>query len=278
MIRTKYYCPSCQMEEMPVLVRTEWYNCPDCQTISKRKDMLTKRTAKLALAGSNALPVIPVTLVSTASMTDGAQLTASIVSGSFSTVAGDLLIAYLVTWGGSDDSGNTGATVSNGEGPMVNQLTAGANAALCGNLFSHLVTTSGSRTILFSFDNSPLPKSATLAVYRARLAGKTLGLDSSAILRTASTTTPSSGLSGVLLASNDTALAFIGSTQNTADTAPTLSGGFVSDGRDGTNNGFDDCSIAAGSKPLTTNARISAGATFLSAFECVAAVACVRAQ
>ena len=52
MIRDRFYCPVCQMEEMQVLVKTPWYNCPDCRTISARADMLTKRTAKLALAGT----------------------------------------------------------------------------------------------------------------------------------------------------------------------------------------------------------------------------------
>ena len=271
-------CPACGEVAPPGIVvpHDRWYECPSCGERTPRAELDPLRLKSVFRGGTPPARLL-LTLVSTASMTDGLQNTLTIVSGSFSVVAGDLLVAYLTSWAGSDDVGVGAATVSNGEGAMTVQLYAGVNAGLAGVLLSRNISTTGTRTITIQFNNIPLPKSATLAVYRLRLAGYTLGLENGAILYTASTASPTSGLTGALLGSNDTALAFIGSTQLTSDPAPTLTGGYTRDGRDGTNQGFDDCSITVGSKPLTNNDRVSADATFLVAYGCVACVAAVRA-
>ena len=83
------------MEEMQVLVKTEWYNCPDCREISRRDQMLTKRTAKLALAGTNAFDTPTLTLVATGALTDVGQATATCVTTNFASRVGDRLLVVV---------------------------------------------------------------------------------------------------------------------------------------------------------------------------------------
>ena len=169
-------CPACGEVAPPGIVvpHDRWYECPSCGERTPRAELDPLRLKSVFRGGAQP-PRLLLTLVSTASMTDGLQNTLTIVSGSFSVVAGDLLVAYLTSWAGSDDVGVGAATVSNGEGAMTVQLYAGVNAGLAGVLLSRNISTTGTRTITIQFNNIPLPKSATLAVYRLRLAGYTLG-------------------------------------------------------------------------------------------------------
>lgn len=50
--RIHFYCPGCGAEELPVLIQTPYYNCPDCQTITPRDKLDRKRRNNYLLAGA----------------------------------------------------------------------------------------------------------------------------------------------------------------------------------------------------------------------------------
>ena len=180
------------MEEVPVLIRTDWYNCPDCKTISPRKDMLTKRTAKLSLAG-----VIPSTpyLVFQASgtMVDDAQGTSTVSTGQFDT---DKTRQYVVAVSAAS---STGAPTSVSYDGLVTQLT----------LLKSAVTALGHNVSLWLYNPDPnsgdgtggvmtaqfgvtLPTAACIACYQLVGAITSNTLDASASA-TGTSTSPASG-------------------------------------------------------------------------------------
>mgnify|MGYP001167294125 FL=1 len=244
MIRDRFYCPNCQLEERPVLIVTPWYNCPDCNTISKRADLLSKRTAKLVLAGALVYPTISPVSLGTGTLFDATQLTTSLVSSPFATKAGDRLVVCV-------------ASFLNGAAPSSVTFTGG-NATLAiavndGTLFSSIwYTNFADISTNTAVDNAVVtwaataPISAAITVTRLDGSAKTSVLDKTKSSITTTTLITTGNFANSTL-KGDTAISAIAVLEQLSDTPLRHEQPFVFAARTATTDGGgSDCSINEG--------------------------------
>lgn len=214
MIRDRFFCPNCQLEEVPVLVVRPWYNCPDCHTISPRKDMLTKRTAKLVLAGSNAINTVSPVFLASGSLFDGSQLTTQLTTSAFASTTNAryaICIASVsntaVPTSVAFTSGNATSAVSVTDGVLFSSIWyTNSGDITAGQAADTVVVTWGAFAPLSaSVTVTRLDKSATASVLDRTKTGFGIG------------TSIASGNSSVLVANNELAIACICSLESTSD-------------------------------------------------------------
>tara|TARA_R110000868_G_scaffold225369_1_gene477578 strand:+ start:87 stop:929 length:843 start_codon:yes stop_codon:yes gene_type:complete len=255
MIRDRLYCPNCQMEEVPVLVKTPWYNCPDCQTISPRAEMLTKRTAKLALAGTSGAGPQDINLgFSSSSMfsqSDPTQIIGSISTAALNIVKGR---TYVVCYGSrlAGDKNTPPSLACAIIASFTKIHDAGTNLGQYGGQWYGVGTTTGS-VIVSAVFNSTSPTAAQISV--VEITGTNVNLDKSSIA-TGTSTTPDSGLTAtrsttrqvlVPMITNSLRLSLYGTTYNTPPPYSIIGG-------DGTDTGTNDCTTEIAELLYTANA------------------------
>lgn len=98
--RIEFFCPGCGAPEVPVLVATPYYNCPNCETITPRDKLDRQRRNNYLLAGTG--PLFGVTVLQSFSV-DNTVAQDVVLSSPLPVAAanGDLLVAAVCSSGSS---------------------------------------------------------------------------------------------------------------------------------------------------------------------------------
>lgn len=271
MARNQYYCPNCEAPEAPVLIETPYYSCPQCKQITPRDQLTRKRIGRSLLAGSPRGGFVVVNLA-TATLYDASQLTDQYNSESFSFVGGDGIVVGLASFGGAEVT-NPPVVTLDGIGAMLEIVTQGADGGVFGGIYFGVG--SGSTFVNVQFGGLPNPVSSALFVTRIRRAS-TPAADGEASAYSASTSTPTSGLTAALAAAPEAAIALLARAGRSSDPAGTWLGDFSAGQRAGTDTGTNDCIVFEGRSETTNKDPISASASIPES-ECVCAMITVRA-